>query len=745
MSDAKTHYTTCPLCEATCGLEVVTEGRQVRSIRGDEADVLSHGYICPKAYSLKELDADPDRLRQPMIRRGEEWEAVSWEAAYAEVERELGAVRQAYGPNAVGSYLGNPNVHTLAGLIYVPTLLKAIASRNVFSASSVDQVPKQVAVASMYGTALSVPIPDIVRSDYVLLLGANPLVSNGSLMTAPDMRGRLRDLRKRGGKLVVLDPFRSRTAEEADEHHFIRPGSDAFLLFAIVHTLLEEGLAVPGRLTEYAVGAGKIADLADAFTPERVAARCGIEADTVRRLARELAAAPHAVVYGRMGTCTQEFGTLASWLVEVINFLTGNLDREGGTLFPRAAAGARNTSGLGAGGKGQKFGRWRSRVSGVGEVFGEMPAAVMAEEIETPGPDQVRAMITVGGNPALSTPNSGRLQKAFGSLDFMVSVDLYLNETSRFANVILPARSPLEHSHYDVAFYQLAAHNVANYSPPVFENEDGQPDEWEVLLKLAGIFRGLGANAEVEQLDDALIRQLIEREVETVGSRVAGRSVDELMALLADRRGPERVLDFWLRVGPYGEGFGQTPDGLSLAVLEARPHGVDLGPLEPRLPEVLRTASGKIELAPPMIVADVPRLAASLDRPADPMVLIGRRDLRSNNSWLHNLPVLVKGDNRCTLLLNPTDAERLGLADGATACVSSRVGSLQIPVSLTPSIMPGVVSLPHGWGHDQPGTRTRIATDHAGVNSNLLTDETGLDPLSGNAILNGIPVTVSKV
>lgn len=750
MTATKTSYTTCPLCEATCGLEIVTRGSEVLSIRGDEDDVFSRGYICPKAYSLKELDADPDRVRVPMVRRGEQWVEVSWDEAFAEIERGLSPILEQYGQmgrNSLAFYVGNPNVHNLAGLLYLPVLLHAGKTRSVFSASTVDQMPKQVSVGLMFGTMLSVPIPDLERSDYLLLLGANPLVSNGSLMTAPDMRGRIRRLRQRGGKVVVIDPYRTRTAQEADEHHFIRPGHDAHLLFAMVHTLFEEGLVAPGRLTGHINGLEQVREMAQHFSPERVASLCGIDAGTMRRLARELAAAPHAVVYGRIGTCTQEFGTLASWLVDVLNVLTGNLDREGGAMFPKAAAGARNAVGTPGKGKGVRIGRWKSRVRGLPEVFGELPVACLAEEIETPGEGQIKALITVAGNPVLSTPNSQRLQSALDTLEYMVSIDMYLNETTRHANVILPPPSDLARAHYDLAFYQLAAHNVAHYSPQVIEREEGELDEWEVFLHLAAILSGQGAACDVRLLDDLSMAGLVQRELATEGSPIAGRDFAEILAALQPRRGPERMLDFLLRVGPYGDGFDAQRTGLSLSELEAHLHGVDLGPLQPRIPEVLRTPSGKIELAPPLIVQDVERLQTSLkqtEQASTSMLLIGRRDLRSNNSWMHNLHVLTKGKDRCLLHMHPNDATRLALVDGETAVVTSRVGTIHVPIELTEAIMPGVVSLPHGWGHNLPGVQMHIAREHAGVNTNTLTDESGLDPLSGNAVLNGIPVTIAK-
>src|SRR5438874_9371335 len=744
MTATKISYATCPLCEATCGLEIETCGREIISIRGDSQDVFSQGYICPKAYSLKELHSDRDCIREPMLRRGDQWLRVSWEDAFAEIERGLMPIIQQDGRDALAFYIGNPNAHNLASLLYLPVLLHASGTHNIFTASTVDQMPKHVAAGLMFGTLFSIPVPDLERTEYLLLLGANPLVSNGSLMTAPDMRGRLRRLRQRGGKVVVIDPYRTRTAQEADEHHFIRPGYDAHFLFALVHTLFAEGLVAPGKLAEHSAGIEQVRVLAEPFAPERVAAACGIAASAIRSIARELAAAPRAAVYGRIGTCTQAFGTLTSWLVDVLNVLTGNLDREGGAMFPKAAAGARNANGTPGRGRGVRFGRWKSRVRGVPEYYGELPASCLAEEIDTPGQGQVKALITLAGNPALSTPNSHRLQQALGTLKYMVSVDIYLNETTRHANVILPPPPALARSHYDLALYQLAVHNVAHYSPPVIEREPGTLDEWEIFFRLAAILGGQGAQADIQLLDDMSLATLIQREVATAGTSVEGRDPGELLAALKPRRGPERLLDFMLRSGPYGDGFGAKEGGLSLAVLEDHPHGVDLGPLQSRIPEVLRTISGKIELAPAPIVEDVARLRASLDRANGRMLLIGRRDLRSNNSWMHNLHVLAKGKDRCTLLVHPDDAARLALVNGDRACVTSQAGTVEIPVEVTDTIMPGVVSIPHGWGHTLPGTQMRVAREHAGVNTNILTVEENVDPLSGNAILNGIAVTVER-
>ena len=739
-----THYRTCPFCEATCGLEIETEGREVVSVRGDADDVFSRGFICPKAYGIKQLHEDPDRLTAPLVRRDGELVEATWDEAFEEIDRRLTPILSEHGKNSVAVYLGNPNAHNLSAITHGPAMLRVLGSQQIYTASTVDQMPKQVSSGLMFGTMLSVPIPDVNRCDHLLLLGANPLVSNGSLLTAPNMRGRLRAIRERDGKVVVVDPRRTRTAEEASEHHFIRPGTDALLLAAMACTIVEEGLEDTAALAEHVNGLDEVRALVREFPPESVADACGIEAEEIRRMARELAAAERGAVYARIGTCTQEFGTHASWLVDVLNVLTGNLDREGGAMFTRAAAGQRNSSGPGGGGKGMQFGRWQSRVRGLPEYFGELPAAALAEEIDTPGEDRVRALITVAGNPFVSTPNSGRLERAAESLDFMLAIDIYVNETTRHADVILPAPEPLEKSHYDVALYQLAARNVANFSPPVFEREG--PAEWEVLMRLAGIVAGQGPNGDVAAFDHMVIHTLIQREVGMDGSPVAGRDPGELLAELEPRRGPERVLDFLLRVGPYGDGFGADPEGLTLDALERSPHGVDLGPLESRLPDMLRTASGKVELAPEEIVGDMDRLRAAAARERNGgFVLIGRRQLRSNNSWMHNLPALVKGKERCTLYVHPDDAVRLGLADGEPASVTSATGAIEVPVEVTDEIMRGVVSIPHGWGHDADGVRMGVASAHAGVNSNFLADESMVEPLSGNAVLNGIPVEVSAL
>jgi anaerobic selenocysteine-containing dehydrogenase len=745
--DTRVAFRTCPLCEAGCGLEITLHGTngspRVGRIRGDRDDVFSHGFICPKGSTLRQLHEDPDWLRQPMVKRDGAFAPVSWDEAFAEVERRLLPIIERLGRDAVGIYVGNPNAHSLAGLIYLRPLIRALGTTNVFSASTVDQRPKEVASGLMFGGGLTVPVPDVDRTDLLLMLGANPYASNGSLATAPDWPGRIEALLARGGRLVVVDPRRSQTAAVASEHLAIRAGADPFLLMALVNVLAADALIDLGATEPYVAGVDEVVRLAEPFTPEAVSPVTGLPADAIRRLAHELAGAPSACVYGRIGTTTAEFGTLTSWLVDVLNTLTGNLDRPGGAMFTRAAAGASNTRGTPRYGRGLELHRRRSRVRGLGETLGELPAACLAEEIDTPGDGQIRAMVTVGGNPVVSTPNAGRLDAALAGLEFMVAVDPYINETTRHADVIMPVPSALQRPHYDLALLQLGLRNVANYSPAVLPLDEGQPDEWHVLARLALVAQGMGSDADPGIVDELVLRTLVDAAVGDETSQLAGRDADEIVALLGERTGPERIIDLMLRTGPYGEGFGANPDGLTLDVLLANPHGVDLGPLEPRLPDVLRTPSGMVELAPEPIVADVDRLRAALDRPAGGLSLIGRRDLRANNSWMHNVEVLVKGKPRCTLHVNPGDAERLGLADGEPAEVRSRAGTVTIAVEVTDAIRPGVVSIPHGWGHDMPGVELAVARRYPGVNSNILADEELIDPVSGTAVLNGIPVEVA--
>jgi len=719
-------YRTCPLCEATCGLEIeVKDDGGVGRIRGDRDDVFSRGFICPKGSTLKQLHEDPDRLRTPVV-RGEDGELrpVTWDEAFTEVERRLLPILETHGRDAVAIYLGNPTVHSLSAVLYSRFLVRALGTTNVYSASTIDQRPKEISSGLLFGTSISFAVPDLDRTSYLLMLGANPFESNGSLATAPDWPGRLRRIIERGGRVVVVDPKRTKTAEEASEHVPIRPGTDALLLMAMVHVLFAEGLVDLGRLEALVAGVNDVERVAREFPPEAVASATAIDAATIRRLARELAEAETAAVYGRIGTCTQEFGTLASWLVDVLNILTGNLDRPGGAMFAKPAAGGATTSGTPGKGRGVKLGRRVSRVRGLPESYGELPVVCLAEEIDTPGQGQVRALVTVGGNPALSVPNSDRLQRALDHLELMVSVDPYVNETTRHAHVILPSPDTLTKSHYDIAFYQFALRNVANYSPPVLPPEAGAMEEWKTIAKLALIAQGAGAATDPSALDDLVIRGMAER---------AGLDPDEAVAELAPRVGPERMLDLMLRTGPYR---------LTLDELLEHPHGIDLGQLVEGEPVWPGTASGMIEVGADPFIADVPRLKAALDRRANGgFVLIGRRHLRSNNSWMHNVNVLMKGKSRCTLQVHPDDAGRLGLGDEAK--VTSNVGAVVVPVEVTDAVMPGVVSLPHGWGHDLPGVQMDVARANAGVNSNILAGDALVDPLSGNAVLNGIPVDVA--
>jgi anaerobic selenocysteine-containing dehydrogenase len=732
-----THFRTCPLCEATCGLSISMRDGRIDTVRGDDEDVFSRGYICPKGTAVKHLQEDPDRLRAPLVRDGDDLREASWEDALRAVEAGLRGVIDGHGKDAVALYAGNPTVHSLSASVMLPMVIKAFGTKNFYSAATVDQMPKHVSCGLMFGRPDMIPVPDVDRTQYLLIVGANPWVSNGSLATAPDFRGRLQAISRRGGKVVVVDPRRTETAAGADEHVFIRPGSDAFFLLAIAHVVFSEDRVELGDLAPHVDGLEEVQTLVTPFTPEAVAARTGIDADTTRRIARELLDAPTACVYDRVGAHQQEFGTLASWASDVINVITGNLDRPGGRMFPLAAHAAPDPDA--PGGRGWRVGRFASRVKGYPEAFGQLPVATLADEIEEPGEGQVRALVTIAGNPVLSTPNGKRLARALESLAFMVAIDPYVNETTRHADVVLPPTSLMARHHYDFAFYGLAVRNVANYSPPVVAAEG--PDEWEILSRLALVAAGQDVMTDPAVVPAMALAHLVDKAVGPRGS-LGGMSPSEIMSAVEGREPVQQILDFRLRAGPYGDRFGLRPGGLSLAVVEANPHGVDLGALMPRLPNGLRTASGKVELAPAVIVADVARLAAAVSTPAPELVLIGRRQVRSNNSWMHNVPTMIRGSNRCTLLVHPADAARLGLADGGTACVRSRVGEVEVPVEVSDEVMPGVVSLPHGWGHGLPGVRLAVARANAGVSSNDLSDEAVIDPLSGNAVLNAIPVSI---
>ena len=738
-------HRTCPLCEATCGLEIAVAGDRVLRVRGDEKDPFSQGFLCPKGSTLGDLHHDPDRLRSPLVRREGRLVPASWDEAFAEVERGLSAVLAAHGRQTLAVLLGNPVTHHLAPAFYLRPLIRAAGTRNLFSASTVDQMPQHVVSGLLWGDPNAFPIPDVDRTDYLLMLGANPLASNGSLLTAPDLPGRLKRFKPRGAKLIVVDPRRTETAERADEHLFIRPGTDVFWLAALVETLFAEGLVSIGRLEPWVVGVDEIRVLVAPFTPERVAPLCGIDPATTRRIARSLASAAAAAVYGRIGNHTVEFGTATAWMAAVLNVLTGNFDRPGGVMTSSPVA-SKIDDGE-PGGRGYRVGRWKSRVHGHPEVNGEFPAATLADEIETPGEGRIRALLSVATNPVRSSPNSERLDRAFAQLDFYVAVDIYVNESTRHANVILPPPSALEEENYELTFMANAVRSIAKYAPPVFPRAPGSgPSEADLFAKLVLILRGEGASADPARVHDALVDEAIERERTNPASPLAGCDAEQIRRALAGHSPVGKLLDLRLRTGWQGDLFGQRAGGISLAKLAEHPHGVDLGPMVERFPARLATESSRLELTPGPLVEDWRRVRERLDAPpasaASGLRLIGRRHVRSNNSWMHNLEPLVSGRARCTLLMHPDDAAERGLDNGVRAAIRSRVGRLEVEVETSAALMRGVVSLPHGWGHDVPGIAMRVAQAHPGVPSNVLTDDRVIDTASGNAVLNGIPVEV---
>ena len=722
-----THYRTCHLCEAICGVEIRLRGTEILSIRGDEQDPFSRGHICPKALGLKDFHEDPDRLRRPMRRTATGWEEVSWESALDEIAQRLVALQREHGADAVATYIGNPQVHNYSGLLGGVRFLRALRSRNRYSATSVDQLPHHLAAYLLYGHQLMIPVPDIDRTQFLLVIGGNPVVSNGSLMTAPDVTRRLKDLRARGGRLVVVDPRRTQTAALADTHLFVTPGSDALLLLSMLQVLFAEGRVALGALAGFIDGVETIGDLVRPFTPESTAAATGIDAEAVKRLVRDFAASPSAVCYGRMGVSTQQFGALCQWLIQLLNILTGNLDRVGGAMFTRPAF---DIVGLGgAFGQPGSFGKRRTRVRGLPEFGSEFPVSALAEEILTPGKGRIRALVTSAGNPVLSTPNGRKLEQALAGLEFMVSIDPYLNETTRHAHLILPPTSGLERDHFDVVFHLLAVRNTVKYSKPLFAKPPGALHDWEIFHRLA----------------------------ERIGEHDPARRPGRVARLTSRWLTPKRSVALGIRLGSRGAGWNPFSGGLTLSKVAAHPHGLDLGPLEPCLPQRLKTPDRRIGLAPQPLVADLQRLsravqfpvptaaAATGDAPEEGVLrLIGRRDPRTNNSWLHNSRRFVKGPQRCTLLMHPADAAARGLAEGDVATVTSRAGSVDIAVEPSDEMMRGVVSIPHGWGHHRPGTRMQIAAAHAGVSANDLTDETFIDELSGNAALNGVTVTIAR-
>jgi anaerobic selenocysteine-containing dehydrogenase len=704
---SEVRHTACNLCEAICGVLVTIQahpdGAAVTEIRGDVADPLSQGYICPKAVALGDLQTDPDRLRRPVRRTADGWQVIGWDEAYDLVARRLAEIQAEHGVNAVGVYLGNPNVHSLGALTHQLPLVRLLRTRSRFSATSVDQLPHMLAVYLLYGHQLMVPVPDIDRTSYLLMLGANPLASNGSMMTAPGFSRRLRDVRKRGGRVVVVDPRRTETADAADEHLFIRPGSDAAFLLALIHQILADGIQ---PLPQYVKGLDEVRAAVADWSPAGVAQVTGIAERDIIRIAREFAGAESAACYGRVGVSTQPFGAVCQWAIQVLNIVTGNLDRQGGSMFPKPAFDVLRFLGRG------HLGRWHSRVRGLPEFGGELPVATMAEEILTPGEGQIRAMVTIAGNPVLSTPGGDRLDDALGSLDFMVAIDPYVNETTRHADVILPPTPPLERDHYDVVFYQLAVRNVARWNPAVLPRPGYARHDWEIA-------RGIGYRYARRAFDRKRLKRT-------------------LPALAQLAMSPARLVDLGLRLGPYR---------LSLRKLRRSPAGIDLGPLQPCLPGALRTTDKTIDLVPSLILGDLPRVRSALLDSAygEGLLLIGRRHLRNNNSWMHNSARLVKGRPRHQLLMNPADLKERSLADGDRVRITSTSGSVEVEVASTDDMMPGVVSLPHGFGHTRPGIRLSVAAGVPGVSINDVTDPDLVDTICGTAALNGVPVTVEAV
>ncbi|AZC39599.1 molybdopterin oxidoreductase family protein [Pseudomonas chlororaphis] len=694
------HHRACHLCEAICGLTIETTeadgaGPQITSIKGDAQDSFSRGHICPKAVALQDIQNDPDRLRQPMRRVGSDWQAIEWDEAFKLVAERLAAIQEQHGNNAVAVYQGNPSVHNYGLMTHSNYFLGLLKTQNRFSATSVDQLPQHLSSYLMYGHGLLLPIPDIDNTDFMLILGGNPLASNGSIMTVPDVEKRLKAIQGRGGKVVVVDPRRSETAAMADQHVFVRPGGDVALLFGMLQTIFAEGLTRDSHLL--VDGLAEVREAISRFSAEAMSPLCSVPAQQIRQLARDFAAADRAVCYGRMGVSTQSFGTLCHWLVQLLNLVTGNLDRVGGALCTEPAVD------LVAATSGGHFNAWQSRVSGRPEYGGELPVSALAEEMLTEGDGQVRALITVAGNPVLSTPNGRQLEQALDGLEFMVSIDLYINETTRYADLILPSTSALENDHYDTTFNMFAVRNVSRFNQAILPKPEGALHDWEIFVGLARAF--------------------------------AARTGKELQPTVP----PAQMIDRGLRAGRYGEA---SEFNLSVAALADHPHGIDLGPLKPNLAARLKTESRRVQAAPAPIMADLERFAALQAPAADELVMIGRRHVRSNNSWMHNYHRLVKGKPRHQLLMNPDDLAQRGLADGQRVRVSSRVGAIEVEVLASSEMMPGVVSLPHGWGHGRPGVQMSIAMAQPGSSANDLTDERQLDELSGNAALNGVPVKV---
>ncbi|AJQ92122.1 molybdopterin oxidoreductase family protein [Gynuella sunshinyii] len=741
----KTHFRNCNLCEAMCGIRIETEDNTVLSIKGDTEDPFSKGFICPKAVALQDIQNDPDRLRQPLRRTDDGWQEISWQEALDFTAQRLTDIKNRFGRHSTGIYLGNPNVHNHGNMLHIRSLLKALGSRKRFSATSLDQLPHMLANLQMFGHQNLFPVVDIDNTDLFICIGANPVASNGSLMTAAGIEKRLKNIRARDGQVIVIDPRKTETSRVADEHLFIRPGTDVLLLLAMLYTVFEEQLTDSGHLGEILKGVETVRHHCHDYSPETVAEATGIPAQRIRLLSRQLAGTRRAALYGRMGVSTQAYGALCSWLIYCLNTLTGHLDSRGGLMFTLPAIDMISMGGRGS------FGRYHSSVRQLPEFGGELPSAVLAEEMLTDSKEKIRAMVVVAGNPVLSAPNGSQLDQALEQLDFMVSIDSYITETSRHADIILPPTGPLERSHMDIIFPILAVRNTVKYSPPVFMPESGSLHDWEIFLQLAARLNNTGISARLRHRFDqrlgadglaGLLLQLGPYGRTLPGSRIWGSWLEPLLNRLSSRNPLRRL---WLN-GAMNTQYRDLPKGLSLKYLQQHPHGVDLGPLQPILRQRLRTRDGQIQLAPQLYLDDLARVKTLLHpEPESGLKLIGRRHIRSNNSWLHNSHRLIKGKPRCTLMIHPQDARDHYIENDTLVDVVSTAGTVRIAAEITENIMPGVVSIPHGWGHHRSGVGWQTASANAGVSLNDLTDSQQVDLLSGNAVLNGVTVQIRPV
>lgn len=705
MSDSvQTHYRACHLCEAICGLEIKTQNDEILSIKGDSNDPVSHGFICPKATAIADIHTDPDRLRKPIKKVNGQWIVISWQEAIDLAAKKIVSIQEKHGNNAIGFYAGNPNVHNYGNLTHGTLLRRAVKTRNNFSATSLDQLPHHLTSYAMYGHQFFIPIPDIDRTDLMVIFGGNPLASNGSIMTMPNAPKRLKALQQRGGKLIVIDPRRTETANVSDQHLFVKPGKDAYVLLAIINQLFTENWLNTDHLEPYLKGLDQIRTSVNGFSLALAESQSGIPSEQIKELAYQLSHTDKAVCYGRMGVSVQEFGALCQWAIQVINIMIGALDSIGGALLTSPAFAYVQKDLPQAG----HFNLFKSRVSGLPEFSGELPAVAMAEEILTEGEDQIKAMVTVAGNPLIASANSNELNTAFQTLDFYIAIDFYINATTRHADLILPPTGPLEHDNYDIAFLRLAVHNSARYNPVIFDADSDALHDWQIYNALAGKI-----------------------------SELKGQAFKPLPA-------PDLLIAKGIEHGFYGK--QHNPDiALTFEKLKQSPHGIDLGPLQTGLVKRLCTEDQKINCAPGFILADIPRLQKAANR-ANPneLLLIGRRHVRSNNSWMHNYHRLVKGKPRWQLMMHPDDLASRQLEDNSEVTIKSRVGQLTTTVIASDELMPGVVSLPHGWGHNKKGVKLRIATEQEGANCNELTDSKLIDQLCGNAALNGVPVQVCK-